>query len=162
MPMTSFTIREASAADVPALVALLQDEHMRTEGVLDFGTRYWLAETPDSATVGLIGVEYAIGAALVRSALVRADLRGQGIGAALLARALESAAGQRIYLFSTDAGTYWVQQGFVEVSVSEVVDALPNAPQVVLFDELGWLRTEVAYRFMPSPPGPSPAHGSGS
>ena len=52
-----------------------------------------------------------------------------------------------VYLFSTGVGDYWQRQGFKETSVSEVVHHMPGAYQVKLFDRLGWLPTEVAYRY---------------
>jgi predicted N-acetyltransferase YhbS len=75
--------------------------------------------------------------------------RGHGIAAALTQEAVDAAmrGGCRaIYLFSTEAGAYWRRFGFHEVPVSEVVAALPEAPQVRQYAALGWLQTEVAWR----------------
>jgi hypothetical protein len=51
-----------------------------------------------------------------------------------------------VYLFSTDAGEYWTRQGFYEVPVPELVEALPDAPQVHHYRNIGWLPTEIAWR----------------
>ena len=75
--------------------------------------------------------------------------RRQGLGATLTYTAFEGCrmAGRRIvYCFSTGAGSYWQRFGFREVSVREVIDALPDSPQVNHFDRIGWLPTEIAWR----------------
>lgn len=49
------------------------------------------------------------------------------------------------YLFSTGAGPYWMRLGFRETPAPELIAAMPDAPQVRRYDELGWLPTEVAW-----------------
>lgn len=147
--MDTVTIREAERADADAIRALLAACELGSNDVLAAGTRYWLAEDGAGAAVGVIGMEIGGGAALLRSAGVRADLRGRGLGARLLQALFEGARERgiaRVYLFSTDAGSYWTRRGFREVPVPELVAALPDAPQVRHYDDLGWLPTEVAYR----------------
>jgi hypothetical protein len=51
-----------------------------------------------------------------------------------------------VYCFSTEAGRYCVARGFEECAIDEVLRELPDAPQVRMFEELGWLSTEVAFR----------------
>jgi N-acetylglutamate synthase-like GNAT family acetyltransferase len=143
-----FTIREATSADAAALDALLAECGLSSHGVLAPGTRYWLAQRRDEA-IGTIGLELGAGAALLRSAAVRPAERGKGVGAALLWWALDQARDRgvrRIYLFSTDAGAFWLRQGFREVPVPELAAALPDAPQVRHYDEQGALADEVAWR----------------
>lgn len=147
--MNAIIIREAAQDDAEAIRTLLAACRLGSKDVLAPGTRYWVAEDSAGELTGTIGLELGAGAGLLRSAGVRADMRGHGIGARLLAALLGSAqdAGIRtIYLFSTDAGSYWTMRGFEEVPVPDVVAALPDAPQVRHYDELGWLPTEVAYR----------------
>ena len=77
------------------------------------------------------------------------DHRGNSIGTRLLETAVNGARDQQkrnVYLFSTDAGEYWTHQGFQEVPVSELVEALPDAPQVHHYRDIGWLPTEIAWR----------------
>jgi N-acetylglutamate synthase-like GNAT family acetyltransferase len=147
--VSGYLIREASPIEADIIRELLVESGLSAHAVLAPGTRYWLARLADGAPVGAIGLEIGAGAALLRSAAVRPAARGRGIGAALLRRALAEAAagGQKlVYLFSTDAGDYWSRQGFSEVSVPELVAALPDAPQVRHYDEQGWLPDEVAWR----------------
>lgn len=142
------TIREAKANDIHAIGSLLREHDLRTEGVLETGTRYWVAEEC-VRVVGAIGLELGDASVLLRSAIVDPRWRGNGLGRELTGAALGWArtAGYRFaYCFRTDAGTYWVARGFRGCSVEEVVHALRNAPQVELFARLGWLPTEEAFR----------------
>lgn len=145
----TFTIREAVANDHDTIFGLLEDADLVTNDILVPGSRYWLAVAENGAVIGVIGAEYGTDSALMRSVLVTPEHRGEGIGAALVQTLFVScrASGHhRIYCFSTDAGAYWLKTGFVEVPVSEIEAALPDAPQVADFDRRGWLPTEIAYR----------------
>jgi N-acetylglutamate synthase-like GNAT family acetyltransferase len=141
-------IRQATTSDVAAIIALLQTDDLRTEGILEHLTRYWVAED-GPRLIGAIGLELGDTCVLLRSAIVTSGERGNGVGRKMTEQALEwaSESGYRFaYCFSTDAGSYWTARGFNICSVEEVVCAVPHAPQVRLFDRLGWLPTEVAYR----------------
>jgi N-acetylglutamate synthase-like GNAT family acetyltransferase len=140
-------IREAGLADITKLQAVLKEARLSTDDLLVDGTRYWLAEDGERQPVGMVGLELGISVVLLRSAAVRPSWRGQGLGTSLVQHALDAASGSRhVYLFSTGAGAYWRQLGFREVPVSELVAALPQAPQVRQYERLGWLPTEVAWR----------------
>jgi N-acetylglutamate synthase-like GNAT family acetyltransferase len=144
----SFVIREATAQDLEAIGALLRHAGLDPAGVLTSGSRYWVAEEA-GALLGVVGLEYGPQAVLLRSAAVRGDMRGRGIGARLFGHAYAMAAADQItavYCFSTDAGDYWTRHGFREVPVPELCAALPDAFQVHHYHELGWLPTEVAWR----------------
>jgi N-acetylglutamate synthase-like GNAT family acetyltransferase len=140
-------IRQATTNDLDSIIELLRTGDLRTEGIMDNHTVYWIAENgPD--LIGAIGLELGGTCALLRSAVVAATERGKGIGGQLTERALEWAwrNGYRaVYCFSTDAGAYWARRGFKPCPVDEVVRALPKAPQVRLFEALGWLPAEAAY-----------------
>ncbi len=142
-------IREAGLADLPHICTILAQVELSSDDVLVHGTRYWLAEDVYKQPVGTIGLELGQDAVLLRSAAVIPPLHGQGIGTYLVQHALHEAkaAGyRRVYLFSTDAGTYWRHMDFREVPVSEHVKALPNALQVKRYKTLGWLPTEISWR----------------
>jgi N-acetylglutamate synthase-like GNAT family acetyltransferase len=127
---------------------LIATDHLRPEGILENGTKYWGAFV-NGELIGLIGCEYENQYGLLRSAIVAKDFRGQGIGKQLTRFLLNDAEQKKldaIYLFSTGAGQYWRSFGFEESWVAEVVEKLANAPQVKLFNELGWLPTEAAYK----------------
>ncbi len=144
-----FIIREANADEAERICALLAQMRLGTDSVLALGTRYWLADGAGGRLAGAVGLEYGAEAVLLRSAAVDPLTRGRGLGTALVREALRSAgaAGYRwAYLFSTGAGSYWMRLGFRAAPVPELVAALPDAPQVRRYQELGWLPTEVAWR----------------
>jgi N-acetylglutamate synthase-like GNAT family acetyltransferase len=147
--LNDFIIREAGQDEAERICALLAQMHLGTDSVLARGTRYWLADAAGGRVAGVVGLEYGAHAVLLRSAAVDPQTRGRGLGTALVREALRSAgaAGYRwAYLFSTGAGSYWTKLGFSEAPVPELVAALPDAPQVRRYQELGWLPTEVAWR----------------
>jgi N-acetylglutamate synthase-like GNAT family acetyltransferase len=147
-PIGDLIVREAQPGDAERICALLAQLRLGTDNVLVPGTRYWLAEDAGGQVAGVVGLEYGAEDVLLRSAAVAPPTRGRGVGAALVREALESAAQagyRRAYLFSTGAGSYWVRLGFREVPVPQLVAALPGAPQVRRYEELGWLPTEVAW-----------------
>jgi N-acetylglutamate synthase-like GNAT family acetyltransferase len=141
-------VREAELGEAERICALLAHMRLGTDSVLAPGTRYWLAEGASRELAGVVGLEYGAEAVLLRSAAVEPVARGRGVGTALVREALRSAATagySRAYLFSTGAGQYWTKLGFREAPVPELVAALPDAPQVRRYEELGWLPTEVAW-----------------
>jgi N-acetylglutamate synthase-like GNAT family acetyltransferase len=147
-PIGDLIIREAQLGEAERICAMLVQLHLGTDSVLAPGTRYWLAEGLDGQIAGAVGLEYGAEVVLLRSAAVDPQARGCGVGAALVRAALRSAAHdgyQRAYLFSTGAGPYWIKLGFREAPVAELVTALPDAPQVRRYEQLGWLPTEVAW-----------------
>ena len=82
--------------------------------------------------------------------LVREPFRGLGVGRMLAAQIFHAALIQRIdavSCFSTDAQEYWAHMGIVRVLVLEVLQRFPQVPHVLQFDDLGWLPTEVAWRY---------------
>lgn len=144
-----FDIIELRENHKPLVMSLIATSDLRPEDILAEGTRYWGAFAHHTL-VGVIGCEYEGRYALLRSALVLHPYRGYGIAAQLTQTLLQAARDtglKTVYLFSTDAGAYWVRQGFCKTSVAEVVQDMPGAYQVKLFDRLGWLPTEVAYRY---------------
>ena len=133
----------------PDVLTLIATDDLRPEDILAEGTRYWGAFLYDEL-IGVIGCEYEGPYGLLRSALVLHECRGHGIAARLtqtLLRAGKEMKLKAVYLFSTGAGDYWKRQGFIDTPVSEVAGNMPGAYQVKLFDRLGWLPTEVAYRY---------------
>jgi N-acetylglutamate synthase-like GNAT family acetyltransferase len=145
----NITIREAGSADRETIEELLTLSGLEAHAILEPSSRYWLALDAQSQVLGVIGLEYGNQVVLMRSAAVDPRARKRGIGSALMDWALESARGEgyrAVYLFSTDAGAYWTRQGFEEVPVSELVAVLPSSPQVLHYDQIGWLPTEIAWR----------------
>jgi N-acetylglutamate synthase-like GNAT family acetyltransferase len=121
---------------------------MMTDGIEWPAACYIVAYIGDE-TVGVVGVESKIDAALIRSLYVDESTRGRGIGAALIAAARKAAhtrGARHLYLFSTDAGEFFERHGFKRVAVDDAIAAVPGVPQVEHYrarpDELA---REVAY-----------------
>ena len=142
------TIRQAQLNDREGIEGLLQQYDLRAEGVLADGSIYWITELEECRIVA-VGLELGQRSVLLRSAVIEFGCRGRGLGAALAGHALEWARMSgyaSAYCFSTEATGYWEARGFRQCKVEEVVKALPRAPQVCLFAELGWLESELALR----------------
>lgn len=140
--------RKATLADLERITALLRENDLRPEGVLQSDTHYWVVEEDDKL-LGSVGIELGAKSALLRSAIVAPESRGQGIGRKLTGEALAWAKNEgysAAYCFSTDAGFYWRRVGFQVCTVDEIVAELKGTPQVRLFNDLGWLATEVAFK----------------
>src|SRR5712671_5657267 len=134
--------------DLNQVREMLAGAGLMTDGIEWPAACYILAYNGDEA-IGVVGVEAKIDAALIRSLYVKRAMRQRGIGAALLAAARKAAhtrGARHLYLFSTEAGSFFERQGFVRAEVATVIAALPGVPQVEHYrarpDELA---REVAY-----------------
>ena len=145
----SYRIRLATKEDQPTIDFLLTHCGM-VAPLFDAPSFWYVAVDPSDAIHGVIGAEFGVRDWLLRSALVCEPFRGQGLGRALTEAILHAALVHRIdavYCFSTDAQEYWAHIGFVPVPVDKLVRCLPQVPQVLQFADLGWLPTEVAFRY---------------
>jgi N-acetylglutamate synthase-like GNAT family acetyltransferase len=118
--------------DIAKVRAMLSEAAMSLEGIEWPAGCYLLAFFGD-APVGVIGIEPKIDAALIRSLYVTPAMRRRGIGASLLAAARKAAhtrGARHLYLFSTDAGEFFIHYGFKQTAVEDVMKALRGAPQV--------------------------------
>ena len=107
-------LREAAAADLPAVLALLERSQLPTAGVAEALPRFVVAEDR-GRVVGAVGLEIYGSSALLRSAAVEESWRGAGVGRALIDRALEIARSERIsdvFLLTTTAEHYFPRFGF--------------------------------------------------
>ncbi len=134
--------------DLACVREMLARGGMTTEGIEWPASCYIVAYIGDEA-VGTIGVESKIDAALIRSLYVKESARRRGIGGALLAAARKAAhtrGARHLYLFSTDAGSFFRRHGFTTMAVADAVAAIPGVPQVEYYrarpEELA---REVAY-----------------
>lgn len=144
----ALSVRQAGPDDLGTLTALAESAGLYTSSLTLAGCTYWLAVQSGEA-VGCIGLEHGEGASLLRSACVRTDRQGQGIGGQLARAALEAARGRgdrAVYLFSSHAGAYWQRLGFVQVPVTELSAALSGTPQVKSGECRGWIHDETAWK----------------
>ncbi len=119
-------VRPATAADYPAVIALLEAAGLPTAGVPRTLVDFLVADTGDGLA-GAIGLERYGSGALLRSAVVRPGDQGTGVGAALVGAVLDRArkVGLReIYLLTTTAERWFPRFGFTRIAREQVPDAV--------------------------------------
>jgi len=135
-------IRRAEPRDLPAVLALLSEAKLPTDGVAEHFHSYFVVDD-GGRIVASAGLELRGDAALLRSLAVAADVRGTGLGAALLRRAIHEADGpaEGVYALTTTAEIYLSRFGFQPVPRTslppqlfesrELQDACPSAATVM-------------------------------
>lgn len=138
----------AQATDYDSIIALLKHVNLLTDDILVTGTRYWVAKTDAGEVAACMGMEFGEDAALIRSLAVYEAYQGERLALRLIENALDEAkaAGfQHVYCFSTRAADYFQRVGFRPVPVAQLVEAMPNVPQVMRFGKIGKLAGERAF-----------------
>ena len=124
------SIRKATSADTGAVVALLVAAKLPVDGVPDALSHVLVAERGTGAAkeiVGVVALERQGDAALLRSAAVAPAVRGTGLGARLVQRALDDARAQslrELVLLTTTADAWFPRFGFERISREEAPEAL--------------------------------------
>jgi len=119
-------IRRAAKSDLPAVEKLLAASDLPTDGVRDNFSSFVVADD-NGAIAGAIGLEKYGSFALLRSAVVSPDHRGNGVGRRLVEQLLERAeeAGvDEIFLLTTTAEEYFPRFGFARAERATVPDAV--------------------------------------
>ncbi len=127
------TIRTASVDDIEQLSALLGSAHLPLEGVRDHIDSFLVAEE-DRAIVGGIGLEMYGTTALLRSAIVREDLRNSGLGTMLYDRLVLDARARhvrRLILLTTTAEKYFERKGFRRIDRESVSGPVRDSAEFV-------------------------------
>jgi amino-acid N-acetyltransferase len=135
-------IRQAEPQDLPAVLALLSEAKLPTEGVAEHFHSFFVVDD-GGRVVASVGLELRGDAALLRSLAVSADVRGTGVGTAVLRRALHEVrdrAGE-VYSLTTTAEAYLSRFGFAPVprhslprqlfESRELQDACPDTATVM-------------------------------
>ena len=135
-------IRQAERPDLPAVLTLLAEAKLPTEGVAEHFQSFFLADH-GGRIVACAGLELLGDAALLRSLVVAPDARGTQLGAAVLRRALHEAHDRRegVYALTTTAEAYLSRFGFERVAREslpaqlfesrELQDACPSSAAVM-------------------------------
>lgn len=122
-------LRPATAADYPAVIALLEAAGLPTAGVPPALGDFLVADT-GAGLAGAIGLERYGSAALLRSAVVRPGDQGTGIGAALVRGLLDRARNdhvREIYLLTTTAEDWFPRFGFTPIARTQVPEAVRSS-----------------------------------
>ncbi|HYH19496.1 MAG TPA: arsenic resistance N-acetyltransferase ArsN2 [Azospirillum sp.] len=125
------TVRLATAAERPAIAALLDAATLPADDLVESGT-VLLAAEDQGRIIGCIGVEPFGAGGLIRSLAVAPQARGGGLARMLVARA-EALAAQggiaSLYLLTTDAVPFWEHLGWIRVPRDTVPDAVRGSRQ---------------------------------
>lgn len=130
-PDTRAHIRPATAADLPAVEKLLSESDLPLAGVRESLNDFVVAEAAGDL-VGVAGLEVCCDDALLRSVAVRPEWRSQGLGRALVARAISDAEARGIhalYLLTTTAERYFPSFGFQPITREAVPTAVRDTDE---------------------------------
>lgn len=125
----------AQTRDLARVREMLSGAAMLTAGI-EWPPACYLIAFFGEEPVGVVGIEPKLDAALIRSLYVAAPMRRRGIGAALVAAARKAAhtrGARHLYLFTEDAGGFFLRLGFEPAAVANTMDALAGAPQVEFY-----------------------------
>lgn len=109
------TFRPAQATDAAAITNLLQSNGLPVSDVTAAVLSGFLLAEDEQGLAGTVAIEVFGPTGLLRSLCTRQDLRGTGLGSALLATILEQARSQkvnRLYLLTESAGAFFAAHGF--------------------------------------------------
>ena len=109
-------------ADDSGLIAAL-----RTEGLPDPGAGRYFRADDDSALAGYVGLEGRGRDLLLRSLVVSADRKAQGLGSRILTAAEAAASdmgGERLHLLTTTAEPFFIRGGFVAANRETAPEAI--------------------------------------
>jgi len=126
------SIGPAFDSDLPAITSLLRQAKLPPDGIESLGSSTLVARDHDTV-VGCAALELYTTAALLRSVVVDAGQRGNGLGQQLTAAALHLARDHNIrtvYLITETAGDFFPRFGFVATERSRVD---PEVKQSVQF-----------------------------
>jgi len=125
---TDYSLRPAKLTDLPAIESLLAANGLPTDGVADHLSTFCVADAEGVA--GVIGLELAGDAALLRSLAVACDQRKRGLGNALFNQALDQArqaGAMTAYLLTNTAQQFVARWGFTPISRSDIPARLLKA-----------------------------------
>lgn len=128
----AMTPQPARLADFPAIVRLLADAALPHHDLTPEHLEHFLVLRDGDRLAGVVGMEVADGAGLLRSLAVPAHRRGGGL-AMRLVDALEQrarASGIRtLYLLTTTAEGFFARRGYARTDRAAVPDAIAATPE---------------------------------
>ena len=127
--------RFAAAVDLAIINRWLTEAHLPHDDLASQLPRFIVASDGE-VMVGVIGLEVYGHIGLLRSLVVRSDVRSRGIGRELIERLCKDAAVQGVqdlYLLTVDAKDYFARRGFKSIERALAPTAIRTTRQ---FDEL--------------------------
>lgn len=119
---TTFTIQEVTAAQFPAVIALLQNNKLPVQDIAAGQQQFWVAMA-DATIAGVIAVEQYGEYALLRSMATDAAFRNNGIATQLVQTVFNFAGNKNltaVYLLTETAEDYFAKKGFTKVNRQDV------------------------------------------
>lgn len=126
------TLRPARADDLPRIKSLLSSCHLPTDDLTPATLSRFLVATTGDRIGGVCGIEPFGSDGVIRSLAVDPALRGQAIGARLVAENEQKAreAGvEKLYLLTTTARDYLLHLGYVLIEREMAPEAVRQHPQ---------------------------------
>ena len=123
--------RAATAADLPAMEALLTAEGLPTGGVAE-GIAYFQVLDDGDGIIAAAGIEPHGASALLRSVVVAPEHRGRGLARRLTEHMVEHARERghdALYLLTIDADGYFADLGFTRISRDQAPAAIRGCEQ---------------------------------
>ncbi len=140
-------IYKAQEKDLKSLQDFLAENKLKSSIAINEYSLYYFIKNEEEI-IGTIGAEFSQQYALIRAAGIANEWRRKGVAQKLFQK-LESELKKRdishLYLFSRQAGEFWTKMGFMQCTIQEVVDVLPDAPQVKEFLADNTIWTDVAW-----------------
>jgi amino-acid N-acetyltransferase len=112
-----------------SVVALLEAEGLPASDLTDAHLEHFFFTGTDGAPSALVGLEIYGDVALLRSLVVSAATRTQGLGSALVQHAEKYAAAHRVhslYLLTTTAEAYFEHRGYRRIDRSEAPPSIQS------------------------------------
>lgn len=127
----TFTIQEATDANMPAVIALLQNNKLPVEDIAAGQQQFWVA-TDNRVIAGVIAVEQYGQYALLRSMATDAAHRNNGIAAQLVQQVFNFAAQHNlkaVYLLTETAEQYFAKKGFEKIDRDDTPESIKQSTE---------------------------------
>lgn len=122
----------STPSDLPAVLALLEEVNLPTEGVAEHFADFFIARA-NERVVGCVGLETYGNYGLLRSLAVAPDVQGQGVGAQLTSHLLAYAqanAIRTIVLLTTTAADFFARHfGFASAERNRFDEVFAASPE---------------------------------
>ncbi len=122
----------STPSDLPAVLALLEEVNLPTQGVAEHFTEFLIARA-NERVVGCVGLEKYGSHSLLRSLAVALDFRGQALGRQLTTQLLAYAQANAIHtivLLTTTAADFFTRHfGFGAIDRSQLDEVFATSPE---------------------------------
>lgn len=128
---TTFTIQEATAVQMPAVITLLQNNKLPVQDITAGQQHFWVA-TANGTIAGVIGAEQYDQYALLRSMATDAAHRNNGVAAQLVQEVFTFARKQNlaaVYLLTETAEQYFTKKGFVKINRDDTPESIKQSTE---------------------------------